>query len=344
MGILKKIKKKIIAKKEEGPEIEIKEKEEVEEEKVQETAVEEKIIEKLPKVIEERKETEMPLIVIKEEEEIIVEKKEEAPLKPIEQKEEEGEIVSEEEGVSIPPLAPEVSLEVEIEGEVEESLGGIDQGAGMVIEAEEAEREISQIMVEKEIEVEEGLEEAEAGIIGPEEVIELSEIIEIEEYLKKVEGEREEILRIKKEEEEEEEEVIVEEGVEEEDFAGLPLGERFMKWFEKVFLGNDEVVEATKGLEDTICSFICQDTQFYIEKKGIGNPARIVEGRSLKPDAHVRVSATAAENVIKIKNLTVAETVLFKSPKNINIKFNIDVLDLTKKGYLRVPILRKIVR
>jgi len=89
--------------------------------------------------------------------------------------------------------------------------------------------------------------------------------------------------------------------VEEEDFAGLPLGERFMKWFEKVFLGNDEVVEATKGLEDTICSFICQDTQFYIEKKGIGNSARIVEGRSLKPDTHVRVSATAAENVIKIK-------------------------------------------
>jgi hypothetical protein len=343
MGILKKIKKKIIGKKEEGPEIEIKEKEEVEEEKGQETAVEEKIIEKVPKVIEERKETEMPLIVIKEEEEIIVEKKEEAPLKPIEQKEEEGEIVSEEGGVSIPPLAPEVSLEVEIEGEVEESLGGIDQGVGMVIEAEEAEREISQIMVEKEMEVEEELEEAEAGIIGPEEVIERSEIIEIEEYLKKVEGEREEILRIKKEEEEEEE-VIVEEGVEEEDFAGLPLGERFMKWFEKVFLGNDEAIEATKGLEDTICSFICQDTQFYIEKKGIGNPARIVEGRSLKPDAHVRVSATAAENVIKIKNLTVAETVLFKSPKNINIKFNIDVLDLTKKGYLRVPILRKIVR
>jgi len=342
MGILKKIKKKIIGKKEEGPEIEIKEKEEVEEEKGQETAVEEKIIEKLPKVIEERKETEMPLIVIKEEEEIIVEKKEEAPLQPIEEKEEEGEIVSEGEGVSIPPLAPKVSLEVEIEGEVEESLGGIDQGAGMVIEAEEAEREISQIMVEKEIEVEEELEEAEAGIIGPEEVIERSEIIEIEEYLKKVEGEREEILRIKKEEEEEE--VIVEEGVEEEDFAGLPLGERFMKWFEKVFLGNDEVVEATKGLEDTICSFICQDTQFYIEKKGIGNSARIVEGRSLKPDTHVRVSATAAENVIKIKNLPVAETILFKSPNNINIKFNVDVLDLTKKGYLRVPILRKIVR
>ncbi len=341
MGILKKIKKKIIAKKEEGPEIEIKEKEEVEEEKGQETAVEEKIVEKLPKVIEERKETEMPLIVIKEEEEIIVEKKEEAPLQPIEQKEEEGEIVSEEEGVSVPPLAPEVSLEVEIEGEVEESLGGIDQGVGTVIEAEEAEREISQIMVEKEMEVEEELEEAEAGIIGPEEAIERSEIIEIEEYLKKVEEEREEILRIKKEEEEE---VIVEEGVEEEDFAGLPLGERFMKWFEKVFLGNDEAVEATKGLEDTICSFICQDTQFYIEKKGIGNPARIVEGRSLKPDAHVRVSATAAENVIKIENLTVAETVLFKSPNNINIKFNVDVLDLTKKGYLRVPILRKIVR
>lgn len=341
MGILKKIKKKIMAKKEEGPEIEIKEKEEVEEEKGQETAVEEKIVEKLPKVIEERKETEMPLIVIKEEEEIIVEKKEEAPLQPIEQKEEEGEIVSEEEGVSVPPLAPEVSLEVEIEGEVEESLGGIDQGVGMVIEAEEAEREISQIMVEKEMEVEEELEEAEAGIIGPEEAIERSEIIEIEEYLKKVEEEREEILRIKKEEEEEEEEEVI---VEEEDFAGLPLGERFMKWFEKVFLGNDEAVEATKGLEDTICSFICQDTQFYIEKKGIGNPARIVEGRSLKPDAHVRVSATAAENVIKIENLTVAETVLFKSPNNINIKFNVDVLDLTKKGYLRVPILRKIVR
>ncbi|MFX0163164.1 MAG: hypothetical protein ACFE68_07555 [Candidatus Hodarchaeota archaeon] len=143
----------------------------------------------------------------------------------------------------------------------------------------------------------------------------------------------------------EEEGIVVEEERSiEEEFAGLTLGERFMKWFEEVFLGDEEVVEATRGLDDTVCSFICQDTQFYIEKKGVGNPARIVEGRSLKPDAHVRVSATTAENVIRIKNLEIAETTIFENPNNINIKFNVDVLDLTKKGYLRVPILRKIVR
>ncbi len=345
MGILKKIKEKITGKKEEVPKIEIKEEEEMEEEEEEEERkimVTDILIEPLPKVIEERKDTELPLIVLKDEEELIVEKEGEPLLAPIEEKEEEGEIIPEEEGVSTPPFTPEIPSEVEVKEEVEESLIEIEQEAGAVIETEEAMKEISQIVVEKEMEAEEELEEPGVGITIPEKVIDRTEIIEVEEHLKKVEKEREEILGTM---EEEGEVILVEEERSiKEEFAGLPLGERFMKWFEKVFLGDEEIVETTRGLEDTVCSFICQDTQFYIEKKGVGNPAKIVEGRSLKPDTHVRVSATTAENVIRIKDLEVAETVLFENPNNINIKFNVEVLDLTKKGYLRVPILRKIVR
>ena len=197
MGILKKIKEKITGKKEEVPKIEIKEeeeKEEKEEEEERKIMVTDILIEPLPKVIEERKDTELPLIVLKDEEELIVEKEREPLLAPIEEKEEEGEIIPEEEGVSTPPFTPEIPSEVEVKEEVEESLIEIEQEAGAVIETEEAMKEISQIVVEKEMEAEEELEEPGVGITVPEKVIDRTEIIEVEEHLKKVEKEREEIL------------------------------------------------------------------------------------------------------------------------------------------------------